>query len=205
MDDRKRLFLEKKTRTREQIEIIKWAASNGYDTMVFPLDEKLGTKNVLIKLAKRYELNIEAGGHNLSLLLPRRLFTFNRDLFRMEQGKRKKQYHFCPTNPRTIALIAENAQIFFSRTMAQVTEPRIFHLLPEKGFEHLWCACPACRAFSPAEQNIIAVNTAADVLAKLDPKARLSFYDFNTEPEMEAAGVSPRTNMFKLEIGTKNN
>jgi hypothetical protein len=80
--------------------------------------------------------------------------------------------------------------------MKAVTIPRIFHLLPDEKYENTWCACPACRAFSPAEQNIIAVNSAADALAALDPDARISFLDYNNEPEK--ATVPPRKNMFCL-------
>ncbi|MDR1575636.1 MAG: hypothetical protein LBS37_06485, partial [Treponema sp.] len=53
----------------------------------------------------------------------------------------------------------------------------VFHLWPDQGHEKTWCACPDCRAFSPLEQNRIAVNSAADVLADLDPRARLSYLE----------------------------
>ena len=149
-----------------------------------------------IKLIKQHSLFIEAGGRDFSLLLPKRLFMFHRDLFRMEEGKRKAVHHFCPTNPETTAIVAKRARALFTRAVREVTVPRIFHLLPDKGHENTWCACPACRAFSPAEQNIIAVNTAADALAKIDPEARLSYHDFGTEPESE--GIAPRKNMFRL-------
>ena len=200
--DRKRLFIDRKTSSRQRIENIKWAASNGYDAVVFSLGEKLNANSKCIKLAKRYELEIEAGGCDLSLLLLRRLFFFHRDLFRMEQGKRKLTHHFCPTNPKTIAIIAERAGYLLARSMPLVTVPRIFHLLPDKGHENSWCACPACRAFSLEEQNIIAVNTAADVLARLDPDAKISFYDYETEPEVK--GVAPRKNVFRLKKIKRN-
>ncbi len=80
--------------------------------------------------------------------------------------------------------------------MQIVTPQACFHLWPEEDRENTWCACPACRAFSPAEQYIIAVNTAADVLAKLDPNARLSFIDYGEETGK--AGIAPRKNMFKV-------
>jgi len=73
-----------------------------------------------------------------------------------------------------------------------MTVPRVFNLLPDKGNENSWCACPACRAFSPSEQNIIAVNTAADVLLKLDPDALIIYHDYGTEPEEE--GITARKN-----------
>jgi len=203
MTERKRLFVDTKSGKKDRIETIKWAAQNNYDTLVFPLAECFsGLHREYVKLIKKYELTIEAGGRELSLLLPRKLFMFHSDLFRMEQGKRKKKHHFCPTNPKTTAIITENAQKLFSCSMQIVTPKRVFHLLPDEGHETTWCACPACRAFSPAEQNIIAVNSAADVLAKLDPDARISFLDLNNEPEK--AGITPRKNMFKLTNVTKS-
>jgi len=192
---RKRLFIDIKTNAREREKLIKMAVENECDTLVFSLEDKflLNKKFKYGKLIKHYELNIEAGGRDFHLLLPKKLFFFNRDLFRMEQGKRKKHHHFCPTNPRTIAIIAENANILLSRAMKVVTSPRIFHLLPEEGYESIWCQCPACRAFRPAEQYLIAVNIVADELAKLDPEAELVYIDFDTEPDSQ--GISPRANM----------
>jgi len=194
--DRKRIFIDKKTTPGQRVDIVKWAAQNNYDAIVFPLNEKISAKSGYIKLAKKYELCIEAGGWELSLLLPRRLFMFNSGLFRMEQGKRKSRWHFCPTNPKTTKIIKERAKNLFAQSMQIVSQPRIFHLLPEKGHESIWCSCPACRAFSPAEQNIIAVNCAADALAKLDPEAKLSYMEFDETPA--APGVAPRENMFVL-------
>jgi len=198
--DRKRLFIDKKTGAKERLNIIKLALENNCDTLVFSLDDKFfKSRNrslKYIKLAKQHSLFIEAGGREFSLLLPRKLFLFNGGLFRMEQGKRKRAHHFCPTNPKTTAIIEQNAQALFKRAMREVTSPRIFHLLPDEGHESVWCACPACRAFSPAEQNIIAVNTAAGVLEKLDPQARISYHDLGAEPETE--GVRPKKNTFKL-------
>ena len=194
--DRKRIFIDRQTTSGRRADIVKWAAQHNYDTIVFPLNEKINAKSEYIKLAKKYELNIEAGGHELSLLLPRRLFMFHPGLFRMEQGRRKPRWHFCPTNPKTTKIITERAKTLFAQSMQILTQPRIFHLLPEKGHESVWCSCPACRAFSPAEQNIIAVNCAADVLAKLDSDAKLSYVEFGETPA--APSVAPRKNMFVL-------
>jgi len=196
--DRKRLFIKRETSNIERPEIVKWAAGNGYDTLVFSLDDKFfnSKSGKYIKLIKKYALNIEAGGNDLSLLLPKKLFFFQRDLFRMEQGKRKPSPHFCPTNPKTTSIISENAYTLFTRSVKSVTVPRIFHLLPDKGMEYVWCACPACRAFSPYEQYVITVNSAADVLVKIDPDARLAFYNFEEGPDAlrPHEGVKPRSN-----------
>jgi hypothetical protein len=202
MAARKRLYLDRKAGPRHRAEMIKWAANDHYDTVVFSLREKLKPNSKILKLAKRCSLNIEAGGCDFSLFVPRKLFFFHKELFRMEQGRRKAKHHFCPTNPKTTAVIKENAEKILSGFMQILTEPRVFNLLPDKGHENTWCACPACRAFSPAEQNIIAVNTVADVLAKLDPQARLVFRDIGEEKETSPAdkaqsGISPRKNMIK--------
>jgi len=201
--DRKRLFIKRKTSNIERPEIVKWAAGNGYDTLVFSLGDKFfnSRSGKYIKLIKKYALNIEAGGHDLPLLLPKKLFFFHRDLFRMEHGKRKPSPHFCPTNPQTTSIISENTHTLFTHVMKALTVPRIFHLLPEKGIENVWCACPACRAFSPYEQYIIAVNSAADILLEIDPDARLGFYNFGEGPEALRSpneGISPRSNMISI-------
>ncbi|MCL2440423.1 MAG: hypothetical protein FWD14_01655 [Treponema sp.] len=192
---RKRLFISNKTDEKEREKLIKLAVENECNTIVFSLDDIVfKNKKPLkyIKLAKHYALNIEAGGRDFHLLLPKWLFFFNPGLFRMEQGKRIQFCHFCPTNPKTISIIAKRAKKLFTRAAKTVTDPRIFHLLPEESYENTWCQCPACRAFRPAEQYIITVNAAADELLKIDPQAKLVYIDFDTEPE--AARVKPRGN-----------
>jgi len=197
-EERKRLFISRKAGAGEREKMIKLAVENQCNTLVFSLDDKFFRlrKAKYFKLIEDYDLHVEAGGRDLSILLPKRLFFKHRDLFRMEQGRRKPAHHFCPTNPKTTDVISENAQILFARALQKVTSPRIFHLLPDEGHENTWCACPACRAFRPAEQYIIAVNTAADVLLKLDPDAKMAYNDFDPEPD--AARVKPRVNMFNL-------
>jgi len=196
---RNRLFIGRKAGTGERVKIIRWAIEHGYNTLVFPLDDKIfrGGGGKDIKLIKHFAFFIEAGGRDLSLLLPRHLFLFNKELFRMEQGKRKMNNHFCPTNPKTTAIIAKRAKKLFSRAMHKTTPDRIFHLLPDENCENVWCQCPPCRAFRPVDQYLIAVNASADALAKLDPQAKLSYVDFDTEPE--AAKVKTRKNMIICE------
>ncbi|MCL2186045.1 MAG: DUF4838 domain-containing protein [Treponema sp.] len=201
---RKRLFIGTKTSPKEREKMIYLAVENECNTLVFSLNDKFfRSKNKkYIKLIMTYALNIEAGGRDLPLLLPPRLFAADRELFRMEHGKRVKKFHFCATNPKTTKIISENAHILFERVLDKVTPPRIFHLFPEKAHENTWCACPACRAFSPAEQYLIAVNSAADALAKLDADARLHYIDYDTEPEAE--GISPRKNVIADPVSADN-
>jgi len=199
---RNRLFIDEKSNTAERDTTIYLAVENGCNTLVFSMNDRFfkneNKNQKYVKLIYNNAIFIEAGGHDFPLLLPESLFLFQSDLFRMEQGKRKSKHHFCPTNPKTISIIAENSQKYFSRVLQKMTAPRIFHLLPNKGHEETWCACPACRAFSPAEQYLIAVNTAADVLAKLDREARIMYVDFDAEPDAE--GISPRGNLVKAAV-----
>ncbi|MDR2477934.1 MAG: hypothetical protein LBD48_01325 [Treponema sp.] len=199
--ERRRLVINEKTGTRERERLIRWAARNKIDALVFSLREKSfwdrAGRGGKIYGAERYALALEAGGGDLSLLLPRSLFLFHQDMFRMESGKRTREHHFCPTNPKTTARITRRAKELFGRALpgmtAQSGEP-VFHLWPDSEHEKTWCACPACRAFSPAEQNRIAVNTAADALSAAAPAALLSY---KNDPG-ESGGIAPRKNTFVL-------
>jgi hypothetical protein len=155
------------------------AARCGADSVVFPLGKK--RPKALLCLAAQYALDIEAGGRELSSLIPRFLFFVKPGLFRMEGGRRKKQGFFCVTNPETIALIRKNALRRFRKAAGEGIS--VFHLWPE-GPEALFrCTCPSCRAFSPEEQRRIALSVAAGALAEataeLIPGAVLSWYEPN--------------------------
>jgi hypothetical protein len=175
---------------------VQWAARNKYDALCVSLTDLLSRRfrrgwEGLRKLADEYALALEAGGWELSLLVPRRLFFFHRDFFRMEEGGRKGQYNFCPTNPDTIGIIKSEGEKYF-RALEGIS---VFHLWPDKGAEAAWCSCPTCRAFTPAEQNRIAVNAAADALASVKPGAFISYYE---KPD-EDGKIPMRPNLFRIE------
>ena len=183
-----------------------WAARNRYDALIFPLwtfaSGKTRHKLMRLKeLAGAYGITIEAGGHDLSSLVPRKHFVFHRDFFRMEDGKRKKEHHFCPTNPGAIALIGREAEKLFRAA----GETKTFHLWPDKGSETAWCSCPTCRAFSVQELNRIAVNTAADVLAKISPGAFISFPEKSGEGGEPPGNITLRKNTLIVESLPKGN
>ena len=176
-----------------------WAGRNRYDALVIPMtafvsdDQKL---KQLEKFAQDYGIVLEAGGHDLSSLIPRKAFFLHRDYFRMEGGKRKMDHHFCPTNPGALRLAGKEAEKLFRA--AGGVEPsvrKVFHLWPDIGAETAWCSCPTCRAFTTQEQNRIAVNAAADILAVLMEDATLTFY----ESSGESGKISMRKNTFKME------
>ncbi|MDR0589644.1 MAG: DUF4838 domain-containing protein [Spirochaetaceae bacterium] len=193
---RRRMFLSGNRKTQEAL--IPWAARNRIDGLVVSPDsgrsffsKKIGSSGIpgeLRSLVEQYALSLEWGGWMLSRLVPRRHFLFHRDFFRMAGGKRVKDFNFCPTNPETLTLLRAEAEILFRAH----PEVRVFHLWPDRGNEKNWCACPTCRAFTPEEQNRIAVNAAADVLWKINPRAVLSYYEDSDEP----GSIAIRPNMF---------
>ena len=179
---------------KKRASIFDRAKQGNFDTVVFPF-----ITADIIKEAKSHNLEVEVGGWSLSVLVPRRLFFFNRELFRMEGGKRRRNLHFCPTNPQTIDVIRSEGKKMF-RSFRDVS---VFNLWPEmiphenaNARENHWCACPACRAFSASEQYRIAVNAAADVLAEINPRAFISIYDYEIPEEEEEIPLRP--NVFKI-------
>jgi hypothetical protein len=193
----KRLLVPAGTRYKEIETLIPWAARNRIDALIFSLGDKVFRSRGadIRRRAEAYAVIIERGGRDLSLLLPRRLFLFRRELFRMVSGKRVKDGHFCPTNPDTIRIIMGETK----KRLRAAGDTRVFHLWPERGKEDAWCSCPSCRAFSPAEQYRIALNTVADALAEAGSPARLSYYQESGEGEEAVSGVAPRPSLFKLD------
>jgi hypothetical protein len=205
---RRRLVVLPDTPTREIPALGRWAARNRVDALVFsfgdrrfPRRPKKPKNRAIAELENRWGLIIERGGWDFGFLIPRSLFFFKRELFRMEGGKRIRDHHFCPTNPEAIALLGR--RIFpEAREEGAESPPRIYHLWPDRGAEHLWCACPACRAFMPREQIRMAVNAAAAVLVERDPRARISCRAEEESPEETLPGGSEillHPNVFRLD------
>ncbi|MDW8405386.1 DUF4838 domain-containing protein [Chloroflexus sp.] len=120
-------------------------------------------------------LRLEIGGHHLRDAIPRRLFRRQPDLFRYDGRRRVADGNPCPTNPATQALVREWARSFFT------AEPNasVYHLWPEDRLGGGWCACPQCRALAPSDQSLILANVIAEVLAELNPTARLAYLAYH--------------------------
>ncbi|MDR1586667.1 MAG: hypothetical protein LBS57_04345 [Treponema sp.] len=197
----RRLVINEKAKLKDPESIVRWAARNRCDSLVLSFAGKLLWDAAFPGIVKKYAMMIEAGGWDLSLLLPRNLFFLHRELFRMEGGKRTPRHNFCPTNPKTMEVLQKNAARLFSRAIPLMSGEaagggrpvRVFHFWPDQGHEKSWCSCPACRAFTPEEQNRIALNIAADVLTRVDPNARLGFYEAPGEGGVSAESAAGRT------------
>lgn len=198
---RRRLVITRETPFKNREQALLWAVRNRIDALVLPLEDKtapfgkilkspLWNREQFLSMAKDYALAIETGGWELSLLVPRKNFSFHREVFRMETGRRVKDHHFCPTNPDTIAIIKREAE----RRFRENPDITVFHLWPDRKHESAWCSCPTCRAFTREEQIHIAVNTAADVLADIAPRSLVSYYGKTGDP----GAIPVRRNMFGL-------
>ena len=175
---------------------VEWAARRRCDALIFPLAvfAAIGSARRLKELRKaaaEYGIALEAGGAELSSLVPSRFFLLHSGFFRMEEGIRKKDHHFCPTNPGVIRVIANEAGKLFRAAAGA----KVFHLWPDKDAETAWCSCPSCRAFTAQEQIRVSVNAAADILAALNPNASIAFFEGSGEGE----NIPLRKNVFILE------
>jgi hypothetical protein len=181
---------------------VQWAARNRLDAIVIPFDSDESTidswsdrvlhrRQRVVAAARRYGLSVEEGGRCLSRLVPRRLFLRNRELFRMREGRRTADYNFCPTNPDTIAMLGEQAK----RRFRDRSDVEVFHLWPDAAADGGWCSCPTCRAFTPSEQALIAVNAVADALAEIKSGARLSYIP----GENDSGAIKPRKNLIPVD------
>ena len=172
-----------------------WAARRRYDTVIFPLACFASRNKRKIQLLSgffaEYGISLEAGGRDFSALVPRNNFFLHSDCFRMEEGRRNKDHHFCPTNPGTMEIIRREGEKLF-RAAEGI---KVFHLWQDKDAPDAWCSCPTCRAFTPQEQYRIAVSAAADVLAAVNPGAVISFY----EKSGEEINIPLRKNLFCME------
>ncbi|MCL2834750.1 MAG: hypothetical protein FWD78_16385 [Treponema sp.] len=153
---------------RKRTALMRWAIRNNFDAVVLPIRSPEGSAEE----AQAHGLIAETGGWIITSLVPRKNFLLHRDCFRMEGGKRQKKIHFCPTNPQTIAILKSEAKKIFG-----AVKTPIINVWPDRGEEQTWCSCPACRAFSMAEQCRMAVNAAADALAEVNPSAAMAFYE----------------------------
>jgi len=128
-----------------------------------------------LQLAEELGLRLEVGGHGLSQMLPRELFTDKPELFRMFQpedfnGKRLSDSNFCITNHESREIVKKT----FQEKLKSVQGAYGIHAwaddLPAGG----WCLCPSCRSFSPEDQSMLAMNLLADAARECESDIRIA-------------------------------
>lgn len=146
----------------------------------------------IIDYANVRGLEIEYELHAASFLIPRSLFRVKPELFRMNSdGERTPDLNFCPSNDEAMALLAENA-VRLCRELYGSNGNFYFWLDDCRGSA---CFCEKCRAYSPSEQQMLAVNAMARAVKREKPQARfayLAYADSMTPPE----NVKPEAGVF---------
>lgn len=184
---------------------VRWAARNRYNTIFIhvipgplalgaaPVKQWVKKKAAAMKLLEEYGMTVEYGGHGLSSFLPRKEFKKHPGMFRMEAGKRTDAYNFCPSSREGAAVIQKNAESFFRE------HPGIdvYHIWPDDILGGGWCSCELCKKYSPSEQALMAVNTVAEVLKKVNPGAQVSFLSYH-DTEQVPLKVKPLNNVSLL-------
>jgi len=133
---------------------------------------------------------LEFGGHILPSFVPRELFEEHADYFRMnEKGERIADHNFCP-NSGAIEVLKDNVERFF----AELPEITYFHVWADDLAGGGWCHCPKCNHLSPQDQNMLAMNAAAEVLARVNPKAALALLAYHDTAQVPA--IPPASNLF---------
>lgn len=179
-----------------------WAARNRLNTIfIHTIDQRLALgachlrrwrtlRHRLLPLLHERGMQLELGGHGLSGLIPRRLFRIIPQLFRHNGQRRVPDHNFCPQHPVTRQLLRTQSARFFRR----YPEAQIFHLWPDDLRGGGWCHCPRCSQLTPADQSLLATNELADVLATINPHARLGYLAYH-DTSVPPTHVVPRTNL----------
>lgn len=179
-----------------------WAARNRLNTIfIHTINQRLALgacrlwrwrarRRELLPLLHERGMLLELGGHSMRDLVPRHLFRQQPELFRDDGRRRTPDYNFCPGNPAARQLLRQHAATFF-RTHPEV---QIFHLWPDDLLHGGWCHCPHCRELSAADQALLATNELAEVLAQINPHARLAYLSYH-DTTAPPAQIIPHPNV----------
>ncbi|KAA3662984.1 MAG: DUF4838 domain-containing protein [Chloroflexi bacterium] len=186
-------------------EWIVWAARNHYNNIFLhmapddfgggsvPEWQWVGLREDAVRLMQARGMTIEYGGHGLPSLLPRKLFKQMPDAFREENGRRVKQYNFCPSSAEGMQIVRENARQYFAERAGY----DVYHVWADDIPGGGWCSCSQCAGYSTSDQLLLATNAIADVLAELNPAAEISFIAY-LDTEMVPTQIKPRPNVCLL-------
>lgn len=131
-------------------------------------------------------LRVEYELHAAGYLLPRALLDTHPDYFRMNADSvRVGDWNFCVSNKDALALFAERAADLAVSLYGSTHD--FYFWMDDHKDSH--CHCPACRALSPSDQQMIALNAALNAIRTRIPDARmayLAYYDSIVPPKAVA-------------------
>jgi len=146
----------------------------------------------LIDYAHGRGLEIEYELHAASFLLPRALFAEKPMLFRVnERGERTPELNFCTSSEEAMHILAKNAASLAGALYGS-NDNFYFWLDDCRGSA---CCCEKCRAYTPSEQQMLAVGAMARAVREKRPQARfayLAYADSMPPPER----VKPEAGVF---------
>jgi hypothetical protein len=87
-------------------------------------------------------------------------------------------------------VVKRNVRPFFE-ALPEIT---YFHAWADDLMEGGWCHCPTCKDLSPEDQNALAMNAVAEVLAETNPGASLAHLAYHDTAR--APTIRPASNLF---------
>ena len=123
---------------------------------------------------KKRGMIFEYGGHFVERFVPRERFEEEPDLFIEKDGKRVKTGNFCPSNPKSIAYVADGMKAFVKRNHGI----DILHTWFEDSTGG-WCTCEKCKGLSPVQQQSLAANVVAQAVNEVAPEIKVDFLLYN--------------------------
>ena len=126
----------------------------------------------LIDYAVSRGLEIEYEIHAARSLLPSSLFDAHPEYFRMnERGERVPDFNLCVSSEEALDTVAKNAATL-AKKLYKSRPVYYFWLDDTLG---AYCNCPRCKALSPSDQELTAVNRMLKEIRKTVPNAKMAY------------------------------
>ncbi len=128
---------------------------------------------------KEYGIHVEHQLHAMKELLPREFFAQDSTLFRVnENGLRTPDANCCPSNPKALEIIAENAAKYAK--LLPATNHRYYFWLDDGAPT---CLCSACKELTASDQALIIENAMIESIRTVDPDAMLAHLAYHNTME----------------------
>lgn len=126
-----------------------------------------------MNLARDHGRGMEIGIklHIARQLLPTRLFSSHPEWFRLQDGKRTRDYNLCVSNPQALAEVTRNAQKLTESMDVDITDYSYW----QDDVPNAWCQCPSCSRLSSSEQNLRLMKAILKGVKAHTPRGQVSY------------------------------
>ena len=132
---------------------------------------KTASYRSLIDRAAEAGLTVEYELHAVGYLYPRERFDEFPQTFRQNrEGIRTKDFNFCFSDSEAVAFVAERAREL-ARQLYR-SEPNYYFWADDA--RDSFCCCPRCAGMTPADQNLLLMNSVCAAIRKDVPNARVA-------------------------------